>query len=130
MQGDTDVEQGTSPGDGAQGLSTRGWIAQAWGTTSGRRVIVWAAVVLVLLLALGAGIAMFASLSGESQSYKDGYSAGGSVFAADASQASPDQACRETALRGAHLGGTPAGDSSDKWIQGCVAGFESAQSGN
>jgi hypothetical protein len=83
-----------------------------------------------VLVVVAVGVVMFGSLSGESQSYKDGYSVGGTVFVADGTGASPRQACTATALRSQKLGGKPAGDDAAQWIQGCVDSFANAQSDN
>ena len=77
------------------------------------------------------GLAIFSSMSSESQSYKDGYSVGGAVYAADAvAELDAQQACKGAELRGSHQGGLPPGDNPEQWQQGCVAGFGAAQSDN
>jgi hypothetical protein len=76
------------------------------------------------------GLVLFSSISHQSQSYKDGYSVGGAVYAADASaQLGARQACKETELRGPHHGGLPSGANATQWIDGCVAAFALAQGG-
>jgi hypothetical protein len=85
-------------------------------------------VVVIVLVCIA--VVMFGSLSGESQSYRDGYSVGGNVFTADGAGVSPRQACTAAAFREPKLGGKPAQDESSQWIQGCVDSFENAQSDN
>ncbi len=106
------------------------WIRRWWGTTVGRRVIVWGGLALVVLAALALAVAAFSSVSGESPSYRDGFTSGGSVFGADSTGASPEQACRSAVAQPSTYVGPPSGGSTDEWIKGCVAGFDSAQSGN
>jgi hypothetical protein len=89
------------------------------------------AVVLVVVGIIAVSVVLFSSLSGESQSYKDGYSAGGNVYAADGSaELAARPACTKTELRGPHHGGLPSGANATQWLKGCVDSFELAQSGN
>jgi hypothetical protein len=100
-------------------------------TKRGRRALFLAAGTVVVVIALVIGLVIFSSISRETQSYRDGFSVGGAVYAADAAaQLSAQQACSETELRGAHHGGLPTGDNAEQWQEGCVASFASAQGGN
>ena len=100
-------------------------------TKRGRNALLLAAGVVVVIVIFVIGLVIFSSMSRESQSYKDGYSVGGAVYAADAvAQLDAQQACKATELRGPHHGGLPSGDNAEQWQQGCVAAFGSAQSDN
>lgn len=92
--------------------------------------MVLAAGVVVVIVILTIGLVVFSSISRQSQSYKDGFSVGGAVYAADSAQLGARQACMKTELRGPNHGGLPSGDSAAQWQKGCVAAFASAQSGN
>ncbi|HEX3565713.1 MAG TPA: hypothetical protein VHU17_10085 [Acidimicrobiales bacterium] len=87
------------------------------------------AVVAVISLALV--VSLFASLAGESQSFRDGYSAGGPAYTAYSASSeaniTSEQACRDEETG---PGGRPAHDNSAQWIQGCVDAFNLAQSDN
>jgi hypothetical protein len=90
-----------------------------------------AAGIVVVVVIFVIGLVLFSSISRQSQSYKDGFSVGGAVYAADASaQLGAQQACKATELRGPHHGGLPHGDNAEQWQQGCIAAFASAQGGN
>ena len=129
MQGDERL--GSDPAVGSrQPPEPSHWLARTWGTARGRRAIVWGTVALVVVVVVALAVAVFASLSGESQSYKDGFSSGGAVLAADGSGASPEQACQKAAARPPDEGGVPSGEVTAQWITGCVAAFEGAQSDN
>jgi hypothetical protein len=101
------------------------------GHRRGRRAIVLASLLVLVVVIVGVGVVMFGSLAGESQSYKDGYPAGGTAFTSYGS-ADEDalQACSTTELRRPSQGGRPPGDVSNQWLQGCEAGFNTAQSDN
>ncbi len=129
MQGDTQSEQGVSAGS-AVGTGHSGWLRRTWASSRGRWLLVMVTGLVLVVVLVVVAVVMFGSLSGESQSYRDGYSVGGSVFTADSSGVSPRQACTAAALQGPKQGGKPAGDSSSQWIQGCVDSFENAQSDN
>ncbi|HEY1652239.1 MAG TPA: hypothetical protein VGG09_10190 [Acidimicrobiales bacterium] len=106
-------------------------LRRASGTKRGRRALLLAVATAVVVVILAIGLVLFSSISRESQSYKDGFSVGGAVYAADASaQLGAEQACQATEIRGPHHGGLPSGDNAQQWRQGCVAAFASAQSGN
>lgn len=106
-------------------------LRRATGTKRGRRVLLVGVGTLLVVIILAIGLVLFSSISRESQSYKDGLSVGGAVYAADATaQLGAEQACQATELRGPHHGGLPSGDNAQQWRQGCVAAFASAQSGN
>lgn len=89
-----------------------------------------AAAVVTVLVVVGVAALMFASLSGESQSYKDGYSAGGNVYAADSTQTAPTDACQVAARRSPADGGPAVGDNVSQWVAGCVAAFNASQGDN
>jgi hypothetical protein len=106
-------------------------LRRAWGTKRGRRALLVGVGIVVVVVILALGLVLFSSISQESQSYRDGFSVGGAVYAADATaQLGAAQACEATEVRGAHRGGLPSGDNAEQWRQGCVAAFASAQSGN
>jgi hypothetical protein len=109
-------------------------LRRASGTKRGRQALLIGAgifVVVVIAVVLAIGLVVFSSMSRQSQSYKDGFSVGGAVYAADATaQLDAQQACKKTELKGPHHGGLPAGDNAAQWQKGCVASFASAQSGN
>jgi hypothetical protein len=101
------------------------------GTRRGRNAMLLAGGVVAVVVLFVIGLVVFSSMSSESQSYKDGYSVGGAVYAADAAaQLDAQQACKTSELRGPHHGGLPSGDNAEQWQQGCVAAFASAQSDN
>jgi hypothetical protein len=106
-------------------------LRRAWGTKRGRRALLLGAGIVVVVVILTIGLVLFSSMSSKSQSYKDGLSVGGAVYAADATaQLGAEQACQATEIRGPHHGGLPSGDNAEQWQQGCVAAFASAQSGD
>jgi hypothetical protein len=87
-------------------------------------------VVVVVVLLISAGLLVFASMSRETQAYKDGFSVGGNVYASDSSaQEGAQQACRSTELLSPSNGGRPAGDNASQWLKGCVEAFNTAQGG-
>ena len=96
-----------------------------------RRWIVISVVTAVAIIAVAIAVSLFASLAGESQSFRDGYSAGGSAYTAYAEYSqtniTSEQACRD---EGSGPGSRPSHDNAAQWIQGCVAGFNLAQSDN
>ena len=100
-------------------------------TKRGRHALLLAVGIVVVVVILTIGLVVFSSMSRESQSYKDGFSVGGAVYAADgAAQLGAQQACRKTERQGPHHGGLPTGDNATQWQKGCVAAFVSAQGGN
>ena len=100
------------------------------GTARRRLVVILAVVVVVVALVVSLSLLLFSSTSRQSQSYKDGYSVGGAVYAADGkAQLGAQQACTATELRGPHHGGLPAGANATQWLKGCVAAFALAQGG-
>jgi hypothetical protein len=106
-------------------------LRRASGTKRGRNALLLAAGIVVVVVIFVIGLVLFSSISRQSQSYKDGFSVGGAVYAADASaQLGAQQACKATELRGPHHGGLPHGDNAEQWQQGCIAAFASAQGGN
>ncbi len=113
------------------GPGLRTSLRRVWGTRRGRQALALAAGIVVVVVVLTIGLVVFSSISRESQSYKDGFSVGGAVYAADSpAQLGAQQACTNTELRGPHHGGLPSGDNPVQWQKGCVAAFASAQSGN
>jgi hypothetical protein len=82
----------------------------------------------IAVVTIAVVVSLFASLAGESQAYRDGYSAGGTAYGAyQDSNITSAQACRdEEAVPNVR----PAHDNSAQWIQGCVAGFNFAESDN
>jgi hypothetical protein len=98
-----------------------------------RRRLLWIVTVVVVVVALAVSLSLllFPSMSRQSQSYKDGYSVGGAVYAADGmAELGAQQACKTTELRGPHHGGLPAGANATQWLKGCVASFALAQGGS
>jgi hypothetical protein len=117
---------GTPAKPGGGGL--RGTLGRMWGTAAGRRTIVIGAIVLALLVVLGVSIVMFSSLSREPQSYKDGYSTGGSIFSSEGSTGgSARQACTLAERGPSTAGGLPSGDDPAQWIKGCIAAYDNAE---
>jgi hypothetical protein len=101
------------------------------GTSTRRKVLIVTVVLVSVAALIVISLALFFSLSRQSQSYKDGYSVGGAVYAADASaQLGAQQACKATELRGPHHGGLPVGANATQWMKGCVAAFALAQGDN
>lgn len=107
-------------------------IFQAAGTKRRRSaLILLIGLVAVAVVVVGVGLLIISSTSHESQSYKDGYSVGGAVYASDSTaQLAPRQACEATEHRGAGHGGPPPGTDAAQWIKGCTAAFTTAQDGN
>jgi hypothetical protein len=100
----------------------------AWSTERGRRRIVISAGLIVAVMVIAIAAVLFASLAGESQSYRDGYSAGGAAFTAyGQSRITSDQACRDEEVG---PGGRPARDNPAQWVQGCADAFNLAASDN
>jgi hypothetical protein len=103
---------------------------RVWGTRMGRRTIVIGVGLIVMAVLIVVGLVIFSSESRESQSYRDGYSVGGSVYASDAyAQLNAQQACKNAELRGPQHGGLPQGDDPTQWLKGCVGSFATAQAG-
>jgi hypothetical protein len=101
------------------------------GTKRGRHALIVGAGLVVFAVVIVVGLVLFSAMSRQSQSYKDGYSVGGAVYAADSSaQLGARQACEKTERRGPHHGGLPIGANATQWIHGCVEAFASAQGGN
>jgi hypothetical protein len=105
--------------------------SRANGSKNGRRILIVAVVSLLVAIALGVGLVVFSSMSRQPQSYKDGFSAGGGVYASDGTaQLGARQACKASELLGPNHGGLPSGANASQWLQGCIAAFNSAQNGN
>jgi threonine/homoserine/homoserine lactone efflux protein len=106
-------------------------LRRAWATERGRRRIVVSTGVVVAIISIAIAAALFASLAGESQAYRDGYSAGGSAYTAYAAYSdtniTAEQACRDEEVG---PGGRPTHDNPAQWVQGCVDAFNLAQSDN
>jgi predicted cobalt transporter CbtA len=127
MVGDPELSRGVPAN-----TSPRAWLAgalrRAWATEKGRRRLVVSAGAVVAIVTIAVVVSLFASLAGESQAFRDGYSAGGTAYGAyQDSDITPQQACRdEEAVPGVR----PSRDNQAQWIQGCVDGFNFAQSDN
>jgi hypothetical protein len=103
-------------------------LRRAWATEKGRRRIVVSTVLVVAIVGIAVVASLFASLAGESQAYRDGYSAGGTAYTAYAdSRVTAEQACRDEEAR---PGVRPAHDNPAQWVQGCVDAFNLAESDN
>jgi hypothetical protein len=123
--------------DGSTTATASAWaglaagLRRAWATEKGRRRIVVTGGAVIAVIALAVVVSLFASLAGESQSYRDGYSAGGPAYTAYSASSTAtitsEQACRDEETG---PGGRPAHDNSAQWIQGCVDAFNLAQSDN
>jgi threonine/homoserine/homoserine lactone efflux protein len=130
MVGDPEPEAG---GTGAvprgTGLAVR--LRRAWATERGRRRIVVSAGIAISVIGIAVAVSLFASLAGESQAFRDGYSAGGSAYTAYAAYSNTDitaeQACHDEE---AGPGGRPVHDDPDQWVKGCMAAFNLARSDN
>lgn len=113
------------------GSRMAGRLRRAWATPRGRRLIVIAAGSFIAVITLVIVVVLFASLADESQSFRDGYSAGGSAYTSYAAYSSgnvtAEQACTDEE---SGPGGRPSRDNSAQWIQGCVDAFNLAESGN
>ena len=130
MVGDPEPEAGiTAPVAPGAELALR--FRRTWATERGRRRIVVSAAVGIAAVCIAIAVLLFASLAGESQAFRDGYSAGGSAYTAYAaysgSNITSEQACRDEEVG---PGGRPAHDNSAQWIRGCVAAFNLAESDN
>jgi threonine/homoserine/homoserine lactone efflux protein len=104
---------------------------RAWATEKGRRRIVVSAGTVVTVVIVAVVVSLFASLAGESQSYRDGYSAGGSAYTSYAAYSTTnitgEEACKDEE---AQPGTRPASDNPAQWIKGCVDSFNQAESDN
>jgi Na+-transporting methylmalonyl-CoA/oxaloacetate decarboxylase gamma subunit len=120
----------SSAGGDRNGFGLGSAVSRLWKKRAGRRAIVGGGIVLILLVILIVSVVMFSSLSHESQSYKDGYSAGGSVASSGASNGTARQACVLAERAPAAAGGIPAGDNPAQWVQGCVAALDNAEADN
>jgi hypothetical protein len=100
-------------------------------TKRGRNALLLVVGIVGVIVIFVIGLVIFSAMSSESQSYKDGYSVGGAVYAADGvAELDAQQACQGAERRGSHQGGLPPADNAEQWQQGCVAGFGAAQSDN
>jgi hypothetical protein len=126
-----DTQEITRPAGDPIGPGFFHTVRQVWGSKTGRRTVVIGTGLLVVAVIIVVGLVVFSSESRESQSYRDGYSVGGAVYASDAYvQADAQQACKKTELRGPNHGGLPVGDDPTQWLKGCVGAFATAQAGN
>jgi hypothetical protein len=115
-------------GTATVGAGLAGALRRAWATEKGRRRIVVSTVLVVTVVVIAVVASLFASLAGESQAYRDGYSAGGTAYTAYAdSKVTAEQACTDEQVR---PGARPAHDNRTQWVQGCVDAFNLAQSDN
>lgn len=112
------------------GTGISGRLRRAWETERGRRVIFYLVILVVALVVFVGGAVMFSSLSSESQSYKDGYSSGGTAFTADRAQEGAQQACQTIQYHSPADGGIPRGDDATQWLQGCISAFNNAEGDN
>jgi hypothetical protein len=101
-------------------------LVRAWDSETGRRRLILLAGVIVVTTIIGLGALMFSSLSGESQSYRDGYSSGESAYGLYGST-SAQEACKLVEVHGSGLGGLGRGDNPAQWMKGCVASFNATQ---
>ena len=125
---------GWRPGAGARRSAhsaSAGWqgaCAELGRTKRSRRRMVVVAVLVVAVVFIAIVVSLFASLAGESQSYRDGYSAGGTAYTAYAdAKITSDQAC---GTRRRSPASRPAHDDPAQWVQGCVDAFNLAASDN
>jgi hypothetical protein len=104
-------------------------LGRAWDSETGRRRLLFLAGVIVVIVIIGLGALMFSSLSGETQSYRDGYSSGETAYGLYGST-SAQQACKLVEQHGSGLGGLGRGDNPAQWLKGCVASFNATQADN
>ncbi len=117
-------------GAGPPSLSARlaSSLRRTWAVDRSRRRLVVVVVVVVVVVFLTVVVSLFASLAGESQSYRDGYAAGGTAYTAYAdAHITSEQACRDVA---AEPRSVPARDNLAQWVQGCTDAFNLAASDN
>jgi hypothetical protein len=126
MVSDSPARNGLSAAGGPIGPRLARSLSRAWATERGRRRLVFLVGAVVVVLIIGLGTLMFSSISAEPQSYRDGYSAGGSAFGTYGPEGA-QEACKTMELRSSRLGGLPAHDNSAQWLKGCLAGFNSTQ---
>jgi hypothetical protein len=110
----------------------RTWLDQTlrrtWANERSRRRLVIITGLIVAVVTIAVVAALFASLAGESQSYRDGYSAGGTAYTHYSySSITPEEACRDQA---AVPGVRPPHDDPTQWVKGCVDAFDLARSDN
>ena len=129
----TGAQRDDSPGGGDPiGPGLLRSVAANRKTPAGRRNLLLAAGVAALLLVvvlIAVAVVLFSSLSGESASYKDGDTVGGSIYASDSAQLGATAACQAAEHHPVADSGMPKGDDPAQWVKGCVAGFEAAQAG-
>jgi ABC-type uncharacterized transport system fused permease/ATPase subunit len=126
-----DTQQTTRPTGDPIGPGFFRTARRVWGTKMGRRTIVLGVGLIIVSVLIVVGLVIFSAMSRESQSYRDGYSIGGTVYGSDAyAQADAQQACKKAELRGPGQEGLPSGDDQTQWLKGCVAAFATAQSGD
>ncbi|MGO9027789.1 MAG: hypothetical protein ACLQOZ_04060 [Acidimicrobiales bacterium] len=130
MVDDAEPGQGLAGGGPSAGTGLAHRLSRVWESPRGRRTLVFSAGLVLAVVVLTVVVALFSSLAGESQSYRDGYSAGGSTYTTSgATRMGAEQACEQEETAGAGVG-RPAHDSPAQWVQGCVAGFDAAESNN
>jgi hypothetical protein len=122
MAGDAPAGNGLSDPRNPAGPVFARSLGRAWESETGRRRLILLGAVVVVSVIIGLTAVMFLSLSSESQSYRDGYSAGETAYGLYGST-SPQEACKLVELRGSGLGGLGRGDNSAQWLKGCVASF-------
>jgi hypothetical protein len=126
-----DTQQTTRPAGDPLGPGFFRTVGRVWGTKMGRRTIVLGVGLIIVSVLIVVGLVIFSAVSRQSQSYRDGYSIGGQVYASDAyAQADAQEACKKAEVRGPGQEGLPSDDDPTQWLKGCVAAFASAQSGD
>jgi threonine/homoserine/homoserine lactone efflux protein len=124
----TPEPKGHVTGTATIGARTARALRRAWATDRGRRRIVISGALVIAVVTIAVVASLFASLAGQSQSYRDGYSAGGAAYTAYGdSSITSTQACRDEEVG---PGGRPAHDDPAQWVQGCADAFNLAQSDN
>ncbi len=117
---------GAEPASRSSRLATS--LRRTWADDRSRRRLVVVSVVVIAAVAIAVVVSLFASLAGESQSYRDGYAAGGTAYTAYAdAHITSEQACRDVAAEPKSL---PARDNLAQWVQGCTDAFNLAASDN
>jgi hypothetical protein len=120
--------EGHLTGTAAFGSRLSRGLRRVWANDKGRRRIVISGTLVIVVVAIAIVASLFASLAGESQSYRDGYSAGGAAYTAYGdSPITSTQACKDEE---AGPGGRPVHDNPAQWVQGCADAFNLAQSDN
>lgn len=104
-------------------------LGRIWATHRNRRRLFYVGCLVVVAAIVGFGTLWISSMSGKSQSYWDGYSAGGTAYGVYGSE-SAQQACTLQESQAPRLGGRPPRDNPSQWIEGCVAAFTASAQDN